>query len=247
MPVKDSTTAHNEQKGRLSHLKRIFKGWGGTTAEGLASNQGSKPIIQDGPPSSNAAQPPSAAKDQGAQMKSKGSRQIESVESTTKEVRVDHDKKPAPTNAAETDATMSEANQEPDDNHTSPTFAIKTQRTTSAVNPAAEKRGPQSSSDGKSRQRLRAESEFKAAVESLQTLMRKIAGKDNPKLIVDVINIQDFNDFDRNVTEIGSAIDNFMDKRAELRLQTVRVKEVAQIWFKASFPIVKGIADAASV
>jgi hypothetical protein len=105
----------------------------------------------------------------------------------------------------------------------------------------------QSPSQGKTRQRRAAEEAFKIAVENLQKLMLEIAGKGNPQFITTVVRIDDFDDFDKNVKEIGSAIDNFMDKRTELRAQKGQIKEIAEKWYKACFPFVKGGLGIASV
>jgi predicted unusual protein kinase regulating ubiquinone biosynthesis (AarF/ABC1/UbiB family) len=78
-------------------------------------------------------------------------------------------------------------------------------------------------------------------VEKLQNLMLQIAGKDNPNLNTTMIDIDNFDDFDKNVKEISSIIDNFIDNRTALRSQKIQIKEIAEKWYKACFPFVVSV------
>jgi hypothetical protein len=102
-------------------------------------------------------------------------------------------------------------------------------------------------SQHKTKQRLAAEEQFRTAVTALQNLMLQIAGKENPKFIIDMLNFEELDDFDKNITEISTAIDNFMDKRTELRGQQSQVKKIAERWYSVCFPFVKGGLSVASV
>lgn len=143
-------------------------------------------------------------------------------------------------------APIGESNivENPPETTKSPTSGDKTPITVTADDQETEMH---SSSQGKTRQRKAAEKDFRTAVENLQKLMLEIAGKGNPPFITTVVHVDNFDDFDKNVKEIGSAIDNFMDKRTELRAQKGQIKEIAQKWYKACFPFVKGGLGIASV
>jgi hypothetical protein len=256
--VKDNTAISTSKPRAKEHSEskwRSFLKFGRGNSDGKGVNEEhvqkgkaaagppqSSTSITKAAPSSSSTVPPSASKlnYSNPSKVTPGETQIE---------QTSHDNSPTLTTEVETvpEASIGESVVSPQlpDSTKSQTSAGKIESMTSITKDGETE--TQSASQGKTRQRRAAEESFKTAVEKLQHLMLQIAGKESSKLITTVISIDNFDDFDKNVNEIGSAIDNFIDNRTELRAQKGQIKEIAEKWYKACFPFVKGGLGIASV